>query len=121
MVKRILKVIISIVLVCTLVIYYHQTEISEEEAIRIATENWINIEKKINTNKYYTNAVGKYPFYEKMPIYMVIFYSYTEFSNWKGWVLIETHIDGFSGEIQSIATYNFNPEEVPNELKKSKK
>ncbi|WP_096156206.1 hypothetical protein [Bacillus sp. FJAT-45066] len=121
--KKILKVIIPIILVCILFIIYthfHQTEISEEEAIRIATEKWINIEEKINTSKYYPNAVGKYPFYEKMPIYMVLTYSYTESSHWEGWVLIETHIDGFSGEIVSIATYNLPSEEVPEELKMSK-
>lgn len=99
--------------------YFFKNEISEDEAIIIATKNWINIEEAVFAMKYYSNESG-YLFRDKIPIYVIDTYSYTDFENWNGWVLISTQINGLTGEIRSIEIYNRDPEQVPEELREKR-
>ncbi|WP_349409326.1 hypothetical protein [Pseudalkalibacillus sp. SCS-8] len=95
-------------------VYSAFNEISEEDAIQIATDNYINFEgKSIQVRKYESNRPElQFFFQDKTPIYSVIFYSHTELKNWEGWVMINTQINARNGEIILTEVQSRDPEKV---------
>ena len=112
--------VIAIIIVSIVVFlnnkHVFKSELSEGEAIKIATRNWINIEEDIITSKYYSNGIG-YLFRDTIPIYVIDVFSFTDFENWQGWVLISTQVNGLTGEIRSIEIYSRDPEQVPEKIR----
>ncbi len=113
--KRILLILVVVIVLGTSYFGYSVfNEITEDEAVQIATEKYVNYEERtVEVSNYYSNEPDlQFFFQDKTPIYSVTFYSHTELKNWEGWVLVNTHINGRNGEIISIDVYSRDPEKV---------